>query len=505
MSKLISMYEKLDRPELDYPGGAEETLSFDVAVIGGGGSGLSAAVRAAQKGANVVVIEKMDTLGGNSYFAGGLLATNSRYHREAGLPDKTEDYIKTNLQKHGYTQNTALVSRYIRNSGRFYEWIADMGFDTTNTRYIFDTVVLMVNRSEPGPLNHPAYGPGITGSNIVDVLKSQIKPLNITVLTAVKAEKLLTEDGSVCGVLAKGADKTYRIHAPAVILSSGGFGCNDEMLKRFLPEYFGSDNYFTHYCLLSTTGDGIAMAEELGAEIGRDVSVGMEAMCHIPGAYSMQLAVRCPEGIIVNGNGKRFIAEDQMAKGLAAMDRQPDGIAYYLFRESKLRDLYESSRNRANFGDRIPEWEEFSADLLVSLQEEKVLRSETAEELAEKIGCAPEALLETLDRYETLVAQGHDDDLFKETEHLLPMGEGPLYAAKLYRKFDVTMGGVTVNEGLQVVRPDQTPIAGLYATGDVASGWMGRDYGPLFSSFSWAMNSGYLAGEEAADYAKEVL
>ena len=503
MSKLLSMYEKDDRREFDYPGGEETTLSCDVAVIGGGGSGLSAAVRAAQQGAKVIVVEKMDTLGGNSYFAGGLLATGSRFHKEAGLPDKTEDYIKTNLQKHGYTQNTDLVRRYIRNSGTFYEWIADLGFDTENTRYIFDTVVLMKERTEPGPLNHPAYGPGITGSNIVDVLKRQLEPLGITCLMSTKAMELLTEGDQVCGLLAKSPDKTYRIEAKSVILSSGGFGCNNELLKRFLPEYFGSDNYFTHYCLLSTTGDGILMAEKLGAEIGKDVSVGMEAMCHIPGTYSMQLAVRCPEGVIVNGHGKRFIAEDQMGKGLAAMDRQPDGIAYYLFRQSRLRELYESSRNRANFGDRIPEWEEFAGDLETEIAEGKVLVGKTLAELAEKIGCKAEVLAETLEKYADFCENGHDDQYYKAPEHLIPLGEGAIYAAKLYRKFDVTMGGVTVDANLRVVRPDETPIPGLYATGDVASGWMGRDYGPLFSSFSWAMNSGYLAGEEAAANAKE--
>lgn len=498
MSKLLSMYEQDDRPELTYPGGAEKQLSCDVLVVGGGGSGLSAAVRAAQKGAKVIVVEKMETLGGNSYFAGGLLATGSRYHREAGLPDKTEDYIRANLEKHGYTQNTALVQRYIRNSGAFYEWIVDLGFDAKNTRYIFDTVVLMKERTEPGPLNHPAYGPGITGSNIVDVLKKQLQPLGVQCLMATKAMELLTDGGTVTGLLAKGQAETYRISARAVILSSGGFGCDMELLQRFLPEYFGSDNYFSHYCLLSTTGDGIRMAEKLGAEIGRDVSVGMEAMCHIPGAYSIQLAVRCPEGVIVNGDGCRFIAEDQMGKGLLAMDRQKEGIAYYLFRESRLKELFASSQKRANFGDRVPEWEEFETDLAKELSDGKVLRGETVAELAEKIGCSSETLEHTIAEYEEFCRKGHDDKLLKAPEHLISLGDGPIYAAKLYRKFDVTMGGVTVNEHLEVVRPDGTAIPGLYATGDVASGWMGKDYGPLFSSFSWAMNSGYLSGEEAA-------
>lgn len=499
MSKLISMYEQDDRPELSYPGGEEKTLECDVVVVGGGGSGLSAAVRAAQKGAKVILVEKMDTLGGNSYFAGGLLATNSRYHRAAGLPDKTEDYIRSNFKKHGYTQNSALVQRYIRNSGTFYEWIVDLGFDPENTRYIFDTVVLMVERSEPGPLNHPAYGPGITGSNICDVLKKQLEPLGVTVLRSTKVTKLLTNESGVTGVLAKGQDRDYSISAKAVVLSSGGFGCNMEMLQRFLPEYFASDNYFSHYCLLSTTGDGIAMAEEIGAEIGKNVSVGVEAMNHIPGAYSMQLASKCPRNVIVNKNGQRFVAEDDTSGATKVMDLQPEGIAFSLFPEKDLDDIYEASLSRANFGDRQPERAEFDADLQKELLDGKILRGETLGELAEKIGCPVENLEKTLKEYDEFCRKGHDDTFLKAPEYLLEIGAGPIYAAKMYRKFDVTMGGVSINEKLQVVRPDQSPIRGLYATGDVASNWMGTDYGPLFSSFSWAMNSGYLAGEEAAE------
>ena len=499
MSKLISMYERDDRPELSYPGGKETKLVCDVVVVGGGGSGLSAAVRAAQKGAKVILVEKMDTLGGNSKFAGGLLATNSKYHQAAGLPDKTEDYIRTNFKKHGYTQNSALVQRYIRNSGKFYEWVVDMGFDPENTRYIFDTVVLMVKRSEPGPLNHPAYGPGIVGSNVCDVLKNQLEPLGVTVLDSTKVTKLLTDEAGVTGVLAKGQTEDYTISAKAVILSSGGFGCNMDMLQKYLPELFGSDNYFSHYCLLSTTGDGIVMAEEIGAETGKNISVGVEAMNHIPGAYSMQLASKCPRNVIVNKNGQRFVAEDDTSGATRVMDLQPEGIAFSLFPEKDLDAVYEASLNQANFGDRHPERAEFDGDLQKELLDGKILRGENIADLAAKIGCTAENLENTLKEYDGFCKKGHDDTFLKAPEHLIEMGTGPIYAAKMYRKFDVTMGGVSINEKLQVVRPDQSPIRGLYATGDVASNWMGTDYGPLFSSFSWAMNSGYLAGEEAAD------
>jgi fumarate reductase flavoprotein subunit len=99
--------------------------------------------------------------------------------------------------------------------------------------------------------------------------------------------------------------------------------------------------------------------------------------------------------------------------------------------------------------------------------------------------------------------QGYDNELFKKKENLRLIKDPPYFAIRILRNFDVTMGGVSINENLQALRPDGTVIPGLYVTGDCASNWMGTQYGPLFSSFAWAVNSGYLAAEEARQYVKE--
>lgn len=500
MSKLLGMYEKNDRFELCYPGGAEVQLACDIVVVGGGGSGLSAAVRAAQLGARVILVEKMDALGGNSNLAGGLLATNSKVLQAAGLPDKTEEFVKKILQKHGYTLDGDLIRRFVGNAGNYYDWLVDMGFDTENTKYIMDAVVTLKNRLDPGPLGHPSFGPGNTGTAIVNLLKSQLEPLGVKTLLSTKAKKLLTDAHGVCGLLADGQDACYRISAKAVILSSGGFGANPELLKRFIPQHFSSDNYISHYCLGSTTGDGIPMAEEVGAEVGRNISVGLDAMDHVPGRYTMQLLSQCASGLIVNGYGRRFLAEDDTDNAALVMDMQPQGIGYFLFTESRKEQLFREVLEQVWFDDRQPTWEEFQEDIRSEIQEGKILYGQTLEKLASEIGCGVEALEQTVAEYERFCQKGHDDAFYKAPENLKSMGAGPWYGLKLYRKFDVTMGGVSVNARIQVVTPEQKPIDGLYATGDVASGWMGTEYGPLFSSFCWAMNSGYLAAEEAAQY-----
>ncbi|HHU22631.1 MAG TPA: FAD-dependent oxidoreductase [Clostridiales bacterium] len=505
MSKLLSMFENLDRGELTYPGGAEQNMDCDIVVVGGGGAGTTAAVRAAELGARVILVEKMSSLGGNSRFAGGLLSTNSEYQKSRGMRDNTDRYIETAYKHHKYTLNPAIFRRYISNSGTYYDWLVKHGLDTENTRWILDDAVCLIKkRTHPGYLGgHPAYGPGLMGSAILDLMKAYIDEKKIPVLLETKVRSLLTENGRVTGVLADGQNASYRINAGAVILSSGGFGGNVEMLRRFLPQYFSTDNYVSHYCLLSTTGDGIEMAEKIGAEVGRNMSVGISAISHIPGTYTVRSIVRQPLGILVNKNGQRFLCEDEADDAEFAMDLQPEGLGYYIYDRTSLLEAFKLAIETSPYGDEPPTWENLETDLLREKEEGKLAISDTLEGLCDYIGCSPEALRETVERCNRHYEQGYDNELFKKKENLRLIKDPPYFAIRILRNFDVTMGGVSINENLQALRPDGTVIPGLYVTGDCASNWMGTEYGPLFSSFAWAMNSGYIAAEEAQKHVKD--
>lgn len=500
MSKLISMFEKDDKPELSYPGGKRTRLECDIAVIGGGGAGVSAAVRAAQLGARVILIEKMEDLGGNTKFAGGLLSTTSAPQRARGLEDQTEHYFKSAFQTHHYTLDPRLFKRYIQNTGRYFEWLIQLGLDEENLKFVGDGIVMVKNRLDPGPLYNPCYGPGLMGSTSLDVLKPHLSSLGVTCLLKTKARSLITDEaGAVRGLTADGQDCSYEIQAGATILASGGFGGNQALLRRFLPQYFTSDHYISHYYLLSSTGDGIEMAEQIGAEVGRNICAGIAPLVHNPAAYSVQHAVfHNPDGLIVNRNGKRFIAEDDVEDGEFAVDMQPEGLAFMIFDEAMKQPFFQYCVDTTGFDDPVPTYDQYLKDLAQEAQEGKIAICDTLDALADFIGCPAQALAGTVEAYNAMCGARHDTELFKAPEHLVPISSPPYYAVRMQRNCDVTMGGVSINYRLEVVRPDQTPIPGLYATGDVASGWMSKEYGPAFSSLAWALNSGYLAAEEAA-------
>lgn len=504
MSRLISMYEREDHSEPAYPGGPERTLDCDIAVVGGGGSGLSAAARAAELGARVLVVEKMEAVGGNSRLAGGLLSTDSQYQKSLGFRDRTEDYIKTAFSHNKYLLDPHIIRRYLNNSGVYLDWLIANGMDMSNTRWIFDGAVCLVREPEEySSLQNPSYGPGLMGSKVMHVLEDLAEKHSIPILLNTKAQSItLSEDGSVSGLTAVGQDCTYRISAPAVILSSGGFAGNPSMLRRFLPAYFTSDNCISHYSMSWMTGDGIEMAEAAGARVGENISAGISGLCHIPGAYPIQKIVNEPVGIIVNAKGRRFIDENDTDNSEFVVDRQPDGLAYYLIDSAGLDLAFSEALKHIPNGDRPPAGKELDEALVREKREGRLAEAVTVSDLSSFIGCSPDALVQTVDRYNEFCRAGKDEDFYKAPELLHPVASGPFYAIRLQRNFDVTMGGISIDSGLRALRPDGSAIPGLYASGDTASNWMGPEYGPIFSSFCWALNSGYLAGEDAAHYLK---
>ena len=499
MSRLINYYGDYDTSVPPHPGGEKKRLKCDIAVIGGGGAGLSAAARAAEFGARVVLIEKMPMLGGNTRLAGGLLCTNSEILKAAGVPDTTEEHIDLYRRTHQYRLDPAIYERFIRNTGRYYDWLVSHGLDTENRKIVMDKVVMLRDRSTWEPLHNPSYGPGMMGSAVTDLLSKLVaESENVTILLSTEAKAIRTDKhGHITGITAAGSGYDYEIETENVILASGGFGCDNTLLQKYFPQYFSSANYFSHYCLKHCTGDGIRMAEAVGAETGRSMSIGLEAMNHIPGAYILQRIIAEPCGVIVSASGHRFLPEDDMDNGEYILDRQPDGVGWYVFTEAVKRKLYDLAVEHARYGDWMPEYEQVDRDIADELKTGLTVKGDSIDALAEGIGAPAEVLRKTLEDYEGFCTDGIDREFRKDPQYLMSMGmEGPWYAVRLLRKFDVTMGGVSIDGKNRALHPDGSVIPGLYVCGDIASGWMGEDYGPIFSSFAWAVNSGFLTADE---------
>ncbi|MBP2651711.1 MAG: fumarate reductase/succinate dehydrogenase flavoprotein domain protein [Firmicutes bacterium] len=482
-------------------------LSCDVVVIGAGGSGTVAAVRAAECGAEkVIVIDKTGRAGGNAWMAVGMFATNSQKHKRAGYKDTTDELFLDAMKATRWATDPKIVRAYIENSGKLADWLENKGMDFE--LIAFDphkSLIGIKERRSHHKVEDPSHGPGFMGSTVVETMLGEFPKYNIELLTKTKVTKLLTDsDGKITGVMATAQDEKIEVTAKSVILAAGGFGANKEMLKEHFPNLFGVDGNVTRLSLGHSTGDGIVMANEVGAVTGENMGVLLFGPGHHPWSYRVHNVLQRPYCMWVNKNGERFASETAGFDAANAMYRQPETILYGIIDEATKEFIInadDSSGDKQMSSDR-----EYMEQLAVDLKKEndrgKVVKiADTLEELAAFIGAEPATLKATVDRYNLFCSEGVDKDFMKEKQYLRPITKAPYYAILGVRCYDTTHGGIKINERLEVIDKQGKVINGLYATGDNASGWVTQDYGPIAASLTWCFNSGYMAGEQAAKHA----
>jgi fumarate reductase flavoprotein subunit len=479
-----------------------ERRDCDVVVIGGGGSGTVAAVRAVESGAKkVIVLEKTGRAGGNAWMAVGMFAINSASQRAQGFADRSDEIFKSAMDHMEWAADPKIVRKYMNNSGRLIDWLESKGmvFKLDNSHET--PMVLMPERQSPYHGKDPSHGPGFVGSSIVETMTKEFEKLGIEMLLKTKATKLLTdEEGNVTGVVATGLEKQIHINAKAVIIASGGFGANKEMLKEFFPDFFNIESDMARLCLGHSTGDGILMAKDIGAQLGPYTGIQLGGPSHHPWSFSVHSSLIRPESIWINKNGERFIDETQSFRGFHAMGRQPGAIIYGVYDAATRDYMIEKFATEP----RTKHEAEYMISLKVDLEKEndgrRVFIADTLEELAVALGVKPTVLKATVDRYNSFCESRYDADFLKNKESLRPISQAPFYAILGQRFYDTTHGGLKINENLEVINTSGNVIPGLYATGDLASGWITQNYAPGAASLSWCCNSGYMAGEEAAKH-----
>lgn len=425
--------------------GTAKTMQADIVVIGAGGAGMTAAIQAVQDGAtNVVILEKMPIVGGNTTRStGGLNAADTQYQEEEGIEDSVDLFVEDTMKGGKELNNEDLVRFMAENSADAVDWVNEIGGDLSVVGMFGGASVKRIHR----PTDTSAVGP-----MLVKALSAKVEELNIPVLLETTATQIMLDgDGKVASVKAKDKDGSeLTINCAAVVLATGGFGANNEMVISYQPGLagFGTTNQS------GATGDGIRMAEEIGAALVDMDQIQTHPTVH-PDTQTMYTeGVRGNGAILVNLDGKRFVNELETRDVVsAAILEQPEGYCYMIFDQ----DVRESLSAIESY-----------------IKKGIVTEADTIEELAEMIDINPEALADTMRTYAEYQQSGTDEE-FGRADMALPLTASKFYAAVCAPAIHHTMGGVKIDTTTAVLKEDNTAIPGLFAAGEVTGGVHGAN------------------------------
>lgn len=488
-------------------------LECDVAVIGAGGSGLVSAVRLAEMGKSVIVLEKNREIGGNTWFASGFMIRYSRLHREAGLPDTREQALESFLKATDGLEDPVLARKTFYATEDFGNWLFDncgCAPDFKLKEMHWGRIVGFENvTGKKYKRIDASIGPGGMGSYLIEKLEKRCAELGVRILVKHEAKHLLRDgDGAVCGVAAHDGGGEVIVHAKAVIMAAGCFSHNPEYLARANPEIPKCEEPIHYFSVPTCTGDGITMGMEIGAKISWDRTKAMIlGPAHHPFSFAAVCISREPEVLLVNRDGKRWASEVDNTMGLRdVILEQPGRMAWAIFDQSVLDTVGKRLSIPKEPGDEHAEiiqhyQREIDEETLMDMPAKK---ADTPEELAVLMGVDPETFAATLRRYNELCHAGSDADFGKPAEFMLPMETGPYYA--LYEKLfqENAGGGLTTDSDLRVLDENGRVIPRLYAVGDNSTGLMlgSGEYSETVeqnvSMFTWAVASGYMVPETVA-------
>lgn len=478
----------------------KNVIQTNLAIIGGGASGLAAAVAAAENGVNnIVIIEKQKVLGGFARFAHGFFGCESPVQKRAMLDIRADTCFKIHMDwAHWFRVDPPVVRAFINKSGDTIRWLEEKGMNFT------------LRTSYP---NHLAvwHMPEKRGMGYVNLMKEFCASYGIETMCGASAKTLLQRpDGSVYGVdVATDTGETFKLHADQVILASGGFAGNLDLLYEYCPVYssdipVASINKFH-------TGDGLIMAEAAGAAIAKTIPIlcgGHGADANPAAADDISALAMEPYTLWLTGKGKRFTDEGTYTADFAACHLH-DKITYTLLDEDMIESI---ESDGVIVGHAPPEHEVEQRTSMPGLKE--MLRKEvmgfhgslvkvadTLEEIAGWMGAPPETLRETVEQYNNSCDRGYDELFVKDPYYLRPIRKSPYYAIRCSVGYHDTMGGVRVTESMQVRNVNDEIIPGLYTVGALADGWEPDVYNWNLCSFAFgfSINSGRIAGEKAAE------
>lgn len=444
---------------------ADEELEYDVLVIGGGAAGIGAAANAKDAGASVLLLEKQSHLGGNTLLSGGLIyGTGTTFQKEAGVEDSVEALVSYWQERAEGHANEALLTLVAEKSAETIAWLQEGGVQLTGPG---------TAGTSPVPR---MLGTGVGGSGFILPMTEVIKQKGVDIRLDTPVTGLLTdESGAVIGAVAEAADgHKVTVKAKAVVLATGGFDGNQEMMRKYAPSY--SDEFF--YANAGNTGDGIRFAMELGAAtVFHDGVIGLRGTRPTSFGDPLNGFVWMPY-LLVNQFGARFTNETLDYPILHTKLVESGSHHFYMIFDG-------TQGSHEMFAQLIDEGYVFEAD--------------TLEALAEKTYMDKDTFLATVERYNELKGQ-EDADFGKAAAAMTGVGDGPYYALRIRPATIGTLGGIKIDLDMHVVKEDGSIIPNLYAAGACANGeFFYREYPASGTSIQMCFTTGRIAGTNAAE------
>jgi fumarate reductase flavoprotein subunit len=472
-----------------------EVINGQIVIIGGGGAGLSAAVAAAEKGAEVIVLEKQPRVGGNSALAEGLFAAESKPQKRFNINAPRDELLKMALDYSHYSLDGKILRAFIDKSGDTIQWLEDKGLSISGLPSYYPNQRI--------PTWHYINGRGIV---LLNILSDECKKFGVKILVGTRARQLIVnQKQEITGVLVSQKNKSIQINASCVIVATGGYGGNTRMLSKYIP-FYTKDMIYRG---IPNKGDGILMSLKAGA-----ASEGL-GILQLSGMVSPKLneflnaIVEQPDSIWINKKGERFIDETagfNHFESINSLIRQPERLGYALFDKVMIQNYIRDGIAKG-LGQIIPPGSKIinlqkELDSAIAGNGEWITASDSWDDIASWAGMKPEHLKLTIEEYNTSCKLGYDHIFAKDKRYLLPPKHPPYYAIKCYPSFLSTIGGIKINHRMQVLDKNADPITGLFAAGSDTGGWEPETYNANLSgsAFGFAINSGRIAGENAASF-----
>ena len=495
----------------------DSTVDADVVVVGAGGAGMTAAITAAAEGKTVVILESQSMVGGNSVRAtGGMNAGKTVYQdeNEFGESAGVEKTLKTAAEKYADNETITALAKtvseqwaaYQANPTGYFDSVELMELDTMiggkgiNDPELVETLcansadaidwldehgITLHNVSSFGGasvkrIHRPVNAEGKTvsvGSYMIPLLQENCEKAGVKMMLDTTATEILTDaNGAAVGVKATGASgETVTVNAKAVVLATGGFGANLDMVVKYKPELKG----FMTTNAPGIQGQGIEMAEAIGAATVDMDQIQIHPTVEANTAALITEGLRGDGAILINEEGQRFIDEVGTRDVVSAAEIAQTGSYSWLVVDQAMADA--------------------SSVIQGYIKKGYTVTGTTYEELGKAMGVDAAAFAETMDKWNGYVEAKNDPD-FGRTSFANPLNTAPYYAVKVTAGVHHTMGGLKINANTEVLNEKGEVIPGLFAAGEVTGGVHGANRlgGNAVADFTVF---GRIAGAAASDYA----